>query len=68
MGRAEERRGKKELKGGEGGGKRMGGEESLGFFFKCPSTGPNRAAMVSGPRKQCFSLQRDTPLSFIIFP
>lgn len=44
MGRAEERRGKRELKGGEGGEKRMGGEESLGFFFfKCPQHRPQQS-------------------------
>lgn len=45
---------------------RRGGE--FGFFSSPPSTDPDRVVLVSGPREQCFSLQRDTPLSFIIFP
>lgn len=43
-------------------------EGKFGFVSSPFSTNLDRMVLVSGRREQYFSLQRDTPLSFIIFP
>lgn len=57
----------REGRGGDGMGQEVR-EGKFGLVSSPFSTNLDRMALVSGPREQYFSLQRDTPLSFIIFP